>query len=163
RPDRDRVQPARPGHDRRRRPGPASAEHPQRHDRHGRFGVPRPDDRLRPLPRPQIRAPAAGRLLPAASVLRPGRVPARPGDRAGALAKHRPITRPTRAAIAQLEEPYRKKLYDARLARLSDEAQKAHRTPEAERTSEQQGLVALTDRLITVSAKEVANAMSAED
>ena len=34
--DRHRLQPARPGHDRRVRPGAAPAEHAQRHDRHGR-------------------------------------------------------------------------------------------------------------------------------
>ncbi len=80
-----------------------------------------------------------------------------------AMAKYQVLTRPTRDAITRLEEPARKKVRDAKLSRLSDEAQKAHRTPEVERTSEQQGLVELTNRLIGVSAKEVANAMSAED
>ena len=38
----------------------------RRHDRHDRPGVPRPDRRLRPLPRPQVRPDPADRLLPAA-------------------------------------------------------------------------------------------------
>ena len=43
--------------------------------------VPRPDDRLRPLPRPQVRPDPAGRLLPAPGVLHPGAVPRRLPDR----------------------------------------------------------------------------------
>ena len=63
------------------RPGAAAAEHAQRHDRHGRPGVPRADGRLRPLPRPQVRADPADRLLPPAGVLHAGRVPPRPAGR----------------------------------------------------------------------------------
>ena len=54
--DADHRQPGREGAVRRAR----------RHDGHRRHGDPRPDDRLRPLPRPQVRPDPAGRLLPAA-------------------------------------------------------------------------------------------------
>ncbi len=46
-------------------------------------GLPRPDDRLRPLPRPQVRPDPPGRLLPAPGVLQPGAVPRRLSARKG--------------------------------------------------------------------------------
>ena len=56
----------------------APAERPERHHRDDGPGLPRPDDRLRPLPRPQVRPDPPGRLLPAPGVLHPGPVPRRP-------------------------------------------------------------------------------------
>ena len=49
----------------------------ERHHRDDRPGLPGPDDRLRPLPRPQVRPDPPGRLLPAPGVLHPGAVPRR--------------------------------------------------------------------------------------
>ena len=56
-----RVQPA-------QRPRPVG-RHPQRHHRRDRRGLPRPDHRLRPLPRPQVRPDPPEGLLPAPGVL----------------------------------------------------------------------------------------------
>jgi hypothetical protein len=80
-----------------------------------------------------------------------------------AMKEYSALTRPTREAMAKLEEPYRKQLYEARLARLSDEARAAHRIPEARRTAAQKELVAKTARLLGVSAKQVVAAMSDPD
>ena len=80
-----------------------------------------------------------------------------------ALARYQARTQPLRDAVAQLEDPYRRKLRQVKLARLSEFAQKAHATPEADRTAEQREQVALTNRLIGVSAKEIATAMSTSD
>ncbi len=71
--------------------------------------------------------------------------------------------RPIRAGIATLEEPYRKRIGQAKVAKLSDEAQAAQRTPPAQRTALQQDLVAATNRLIGVSQPEIDKALSAED
>jgi hypothetical protein len=72
-------------------------------------------------------------------------------------------TRPTRDAIARLEEPHRRRLYEAKLARLSEEAQAAHRTPEAKRDGGQQEIVAQTARLLGVSPQEIAQALTEEE
>ena len=71
-PDRHRLRPLRPARGRRRQrhPGGQAAERAHRDHRHGRLGLPRPDDRLRPLPRPQVRRDSRDRLLPAPGVLR---------------------------------------------------------------------------------------------
>ena len=53
---------------------------------------------------------------------------------ATALKAYQDLTQSTRDALAQLEDPYRRRLHAARLAKLSDEAQMAHQTPEAQRT-----------------------------
>ena len=70
---RRRLPPPRPGPPQRRQP--RRRLQPQRgadrDDRRRRHGVPRPDGRLRPLPRPQVRADPAARLLPPAGL--PGR------------------------------------------------------------------------------------------
>jgi hypothetical protein len=76
---------------------------------------------------------------------------------------YRIASQPTREAIAALEAPYRAKLFEAKLKRLSDFAREAHKTPEAKRTPAQQKEVELTTRLVGVSAGEVAKAMSAGD
>ena len=49
----------------------AAAGDSRRPDRSDRPGVPGADDRLRAVPRSQVRSDLAGRLLPAASLLRP--------------------------------------------------------------------------------------------
>ena len=46
-----------------------------------------------------------------------------------------------------MEGPHRKRLFEAKLAKLSEEAQAAHRTPPEKRTGGQQELVAETERL----------------
>jgi hypothetical protein len=67
------------------------------------------------------------------------------------------------ARIAMIELPHRTKLYEAKLARLSTEAQAAHRTPPDRRTGGQQELVAETARLLGLSDAEIARQLSDED
>ena len=78
RPDRHRLLPLRSarGRGRQRHPRGQAAVRADRDHRHGRLGLPRPDDRLRPLPRSQVRRDPHDRLLPAPGVLR--RLGARP-------------------------------------------------------------------------------------
>ena len=87
-----------------------------RDHRHGRLGLPRPDDRLRPLPRPQVRRHPDDRLLPAPVLLR--RVAssidlpiASKAERDAFAAAEKAIEAkiaPSRKQLAELEAPYRK-------------------------------------------------------
>ncbi|CAN5606626.1 hypothetical protein BH10PLA2_BH10PLA2_22510 [soil metagenome] len=70
---------------------------------------------------------------------------------------------PVRAALAGLEAPQRQRLVQGKLARLSDEAQAAQRTPVAKRTAAQKALVADTNRLIGVGQTEIDKALSVEE
>src|SRR5262245_13636926 len=72
-------------------------------------------------------------------------------------------TKSIRDEIADLEYPHRSKLFEAKLSKLSPEAQAAHRTPVDKRTGGQQELVAETERKVVVTAAEIAKAMSADD
>ena len=118
--------------------------------------VPRADGRLRPVPRPQVRADPADRLLPPAGVLRAGRVPPRPARRDAGRRSRRtrratarvPRTHEGRCATRSRRSRSRtgKKLYEAKLAKLSPDAQDAHRTPPEKRTGGQLELVAETER-----------------
>ena len=82
----------------------------RRHARHHRHGVPRPDGRLRPLPRPQVRPDPAARLLPHAVHVhddRPQR--GRPRPRPGRATRRRrprstPSTRRSSTAVAKFEK-----------------------------------------------------------
>jgi len=77
--------------------------------------------------------------------------------------EYQSLTQPIRDELAVVEGPHRKRIYAAKLAKLSTEAQAAHRTPEATRTGGQQELVAETERLVGVSAAEIEKAMTVED
>jgi Protein of unknown function (DUF1553)/Protein of unknown function (DUF1549) len=72
-------------------------------------------------------------------------------------------TKELRDEIAALEGPVRERLFEAKLAKLSPEAQAAHHTPADKRNGGQQELVAETERRVVVSPAEIAKAMSAED
>jgi hypothetical protein len=81
-------------------------------------------------------------------------------------AKHRTytaLTRPVSEELARLEEPYRRRLLDAKLAKLSDEARAAHRTPEDQRSGAQLELVEMTNRLVTVTPQEILKGMDPAD
>lgn len=65
--------------------------------------------------------------------------------------------------IAALEEPYREKLYHGKLAKLSEEAQLAHKTPAEKRTPEQINHIQETAELVKVTDKELLAALSADD
>jgi hypothetical protein len=73
------------------------------------------------------------------------------------------LVRPVQDELAALERPYREKLYAERLAKLSDEAQAAHRTPEAQRTAAQKELVEKTARLLGVSPQSIVQALTPAD
>jgi hypothetical protein len=71
--------------------------------------------------------------------------------------------KPLRDRLAVLLAPYRRKLREAKLARLGADAREAHRTPAGERTRAQQELVRKTSRLLVVRDREVRRALSPED
>jgi hypothetical protein len=102
-------------------------------------------------------APAAFRAD--LSVATPGQV----ADHAAATRAYRALTQSLRDEIAALEGPVRARLFEAKLAKLSAEAQAAHRTPADKRNGGQQELVAETARNVAVSASEIAKALPAAD
>ncbi len=61
-------------------------------------------------------------------------------------------------ALAELEAPARERLRRQKLAKFSSEAQAAHQTPPAQRTTEQANLVLETAALLEISEKELAGA-----
>ncbi len=71
--------------------------------------------------------------------------------------------KPIQDALDRLEEPYRRKLYEAQFARLADEAKLAHQTPPERRTALQKELVEKTTRLLAVSPQAVAASLSPAD
>ncbi len=79
------------------------------------------------------------------------------------LAAYEQRTKPIRAGIARLEAPHRRQLSQSKLAKLSEEAQTAQRTPAAQRSAAQKDLAAATNRLIEVSQAEVDKALSPEE
>ncbi len=76
-----------------------------------------------------------------------------------ALNKYQALTRSLQDALTQLEGPYRKKLTDARFAKLSDETRAAHQTPPEKRTATQRELVEKSLRLLAVTPAQVAAAL----
>jgi hypothetical protein len=80
-----------------------------------------------------------------------------------ASARYLELTRSVREAIRALEEPHRAKLYAARLATLTEEAQVAHKTPEDQRTPEQVALASETGRQLTVTPAQIVGRMSPEE
>ena len=73
------------------------------------------------------------------------------------------LVKPARDAIAALEEPYRRKLHDARFAKLSEAARLAHDTDPEKRTATQKDIVLETARLLVVKPPEIEQALSADD
>jgi hypothetical protein len=67
---------------------------------------------------------------------------------------------PVTGQIAQLEEPYRKRFYEAKLANLAEAAQIAHRTPVEKRTKEQKELVENTARRLIVTTNQIHEAFT---
>jgi hypothetical protein len=80
-----------------------------------------------------------------------------------ALSKYNARVDPIRQAIARIEAPYRKRLFEARLARLSEEARVAHHTDPGRRTTAQKALVAKTARLLGVTPAQVIQTLTAAD
>ncbi|HZZ82834.1 MAG TPA: DUF1549 and DUF1553 domain-containing protein [Gemmataceae bacterium] len=72
-------------------------------------------------------------------------------------------TADVRAKLNAMEAPYRKQIYDKKFAALTEIVQRAHRTPEAERSAVQKEIVANTARKLVVSAQDVAAALTKDD
>jgi hypothetical protein len=72
-------------------------------------------------------------------------------------------TRSQHKQIEEIEAPYREKLFDEKLAKLSEDVQLAHRTPPERRTMEQEGTVQETAPQVKVTDAEVTEALSKED
>ena len=79
------------------------------------------------------------------------------------LSKYDTLTHDQRQAVAALEAPLRERTYQAKLAKLSPEAQLAFNTPPAQRTAEQSNQIQETSALLEVSEKEILNVMSPDD
>ena len=73
------------------------------------------------------------------------------------------LTGKTKASLDALEAPYRQKLIEARLAKLSEAVRRAYQTPEAQRTPAQKEDAVTANRLLTIQPKDVAAAMTKED
>jgi hypothetical protein len=80
-------------------------------------------------------------------------------QRAALVREYQALTKPIRDEIASMLDPIRKSLTEAKLAKLSQEAQVAHRTKPEDRNGGQQELVAQTGRFIVVSDAEIRKAM----
>jgi hypothetical protein len=80
-----------------------------------------------------------------------------------AMAAYDQRTRAQRREIEEIEAPYREKLFEAKLAKLSEDAQLAHRTPKKRRTMEQEGTVQETAPHVRVTDAEVTKALSSGD
>ncbi len=79
------------------------------------------------------------------------------------MKRYQVLVRPVQDALAEVEAPYRKKLREGRLAKVSDEARAAHLTPPEKRSAAQKELVEKTNRLLVVTPKELTAAMSESD
>ena len=80
-----------------------------------------------------------------------------------AMAEHDSRTREQRRQIDGMEAPYRQRLFDEKLSKLSEDVQLAHRTPRERRTMEQEGTVQETAPQVKVTEAEVTAALSKED
>ncbi len=68
--------------------------------------------------------------------------------------------KPLQESLRDLEEPFRHKLLEAKLAKFSEDVQRAHWTPPERRSAGEQELVDQTSRLINISPAEILKAMS---
>jgi Protein of unknown function (DUF1553)/Protein of unknown function (DUF1549) len=80
-----------------------------------------------------------------------------------ALKEYNAKLRPLQNAVKELEEPHRRKLLDAKLARLPEDVQLAHRTPADKRTKAQNDLVEKTIRQVGVAQADMIKAMNEVD
>jgi len=80
-----------------------------------------------------------------------------------AMVKYREQAGSTQKQLDTLEAPYREKLHEEKLSRLSEDAQLAHKTPKEKRTMEQQGTVEETAPMLKFTDAELAKTISAAD
>jgi hypothetical protein len=69
---------------------------------------------------------------------------------------------PVKASVESLEAPYRKKLLEVRLAKVSETIRIAYLTPEEKRTPAQKESAVTAARLLNIPAKEITAALSKE-
>ena len=93
----------------------------------------------------------------------PVSTPADAKARAAAQSAYLEATKDLREAVAAIEEPHRKRLYEAKLAKLPPDAQAAHRTPADKRTGGQLELVAQTESKLAVTEAEITKALTADE
>ncbi|MCI0705644.1 MAG: DUF1549 and DUF1553 domain-containing protein, partial [Planctomycetia bacterium] len=80
-----------------------------------------------------------------------------------ALKQYLELTKELREAILAIEEPHRKKLFEAKLAKLTPNAQAAHRTPPEKRDGGQLELVAETEAKVRVTDAEITKALTPDE
>jgi hypothetical protein len=80
-----------------------------------------------------------------------------------AMADYDQRTRAQRREVEEIEAPCREGLFEEKLAKLSEDAQLAHRTPKERRTMEQEGTVQETAPHVKVTDTEVTKALSSGD
>ena len=93
----------------------------------------------------------------------PVATPADAKVRAAAAREYDELTTDLRKQIAAIEEPHRKKMYEAKLAKLTADAQAAHRAAPDQRTGGQLELVAETESKVRVTDAEIAKALTANE
>jgi hypothetical protein len=79
------------------------------------------------------------------------------------MKEHEALVKPFQDEIARIEAPHRARILAAKMAKLSEEAQEAHRTPVEKRTPAQKELVEKTNRQLGISVQEVARSMTPEE
>jgi hypothetical protein len=84
-------------------------------------------------------------------------------EQTAALAKFNTELRPIQDEFANLEEPHRAKLRNAKLAKLPDEVREAHETPEDKRTPAQRERAQETLRQVNINPADVVKEMTAEE
>ncbi len=93
----------------------------------------------------------------------PVSTPAERKSHAEAQARYQEVTKEARLAIEAIEGPHRTRLYEEKLAKLSADAQAAHRTPPDKRTGGQIELVAETATKVRVTDAEVTKVIGKEE
>jgi hypothetical protein len=84
-------------------------------------------------------------------------------EHAEALEAFNAELRPVQAEFNKLEEPYRTKLRNAKLAKLPEEVREAHETPEEKRTPAQRERAQETQRQVNINQADVVKEMTAEE
>ena len=77
-------------------------------------------------------------------------------------ARYRSLTASQQKQIDELEASFRQQLHDEKFAKLSEDAQLAHKTPKDKRTVEQENTVQETAGMVKISEAELVKSMSAE-
>jgi hypothetical protein len=79
------------------------------------------------------------------------------------LTKYNQRTASTQRQIEVIETPHRERLHSEKLAKLSEEAQLAHKTPKEKRTVEMENQIQETAELLKITEAELVKGMSKEE